>query len=226
MTGAKRSSTPIAAVDVDGTLFGRFATQRAFLSVMHAAGLVDVRALACLVATYLWHGAGLINDYTARQRSLAVLDGLPLPRARLLAEVMAGRLVTRVRPDARAELARLQSNGLYVMLVSATLDLVVGRLAERLGVDGYLASALVIEDECCRATYSGEVVEGWQKWVALKTFADRRFGPQGWHLAVAYGDSPSDIPLLERSVEPVAVNARPALVKMAGRRGWRQVTWR
>jgi phosphoserine phosphatase len=107
-----------------------------------------------------------------------------------------------------------------------TLDLVVDRLAERLGIDGYLASALVVEDECCRPAYSGEVLEGRHKWAALKSFADLRFGPQGWHLAVAYGDSPSDIPLLERAEEPVAVNARPALFEIARRRGWRQVTWR
>jgi hypothetical protein len=104
------ASTPIAAIDVDGTLFGQFATQRAFLSIMRAAGLLDSRALACLVATYLWHGAGLIDDCTARQRSLAVLDGLPLPRARSLGEEIAGRLVSRVRPDAWAEIARLQAN--------------------------------------------------------------------------------------------------------------------
>jgi HAD superfamily hydrolase (TIGR01490 family) len=44
--------------------------------------------------------------------------------------------------------------------------------------------------------------------------------------AVFYTDSVSDLPLLERVREPVAVNADPRLTRIAKDRGWRTEQWR
>lgn len=43
--------------------------------------------------------------------------------------------------------------------------------------------------------------------------------------AVFYTDSHSDLPLLERVAEPVAVNPDPRLARIAASRGWRVETW-
>ena len=43
--------------------------------------------------------------------------------------------------------------------------------------------------------------------------------------AVFYSDSASDLPLLERVGEPVAVNPDKKLAKVARDRGWRVETW-
>jgi HAD superfamily hydrolase (TIGR01490 family) len=225
MTQSVRPLTALAAIDVDGTLFAERASQHAFLSILRAAGLLDRRAFGSLLATYVLHRAALIDDETARRRGLALLDGLPLARAHAFAEQLSARLLPRVRHEALAEIARLRARGLHVMLASASLDLVVGRLAEKLGVDGYLASALLVVDDRCRGAFAGEVLEGHRKWSALQEFADGRFGPQGWHLAAAYGDSASDVPLLEHAEQAIAVNAKPALARTARQRGWRQVAW-
>ena len=215
----------VAAIDVDGTLFGERAAQHAFMGVVRSAGLLDRATFARLISLYVRHRLRLIDDATARLRGLALLDGLPLERAQALAQQLAADLRSRVRPAALAEIDALRKEGLHVLLVSASLDLIVGRLAEMLGVDGYLASALVVSDERCRAAFAGGVLEGRKKWHALCCFADGRFGSEGWRLAVAYGDSPEDIPLLERAERAVAVNAKPALARVATRRGWQQVTW-
>src|SRR5262249_51808803 len=49
----------------------------------------------------------------------------------------------------------------------------------------------------------------------------------GFHLrdAVFYTDSVSDLPLLSRVGEPVAVNPDPRLRRIAERRGWRIERW-
>jgi len=216
----------IAAIDVDGTLFSKRAAQTVFLSHLRAAGLLDRAAFARLVAIYLLHRVGLMDPVKARQRGLALLDGLPVAQAEQMADRLSAELLPLVRPEARAELAALRARGLCVLLVSASLGMVVRRLAEGLGADGYLASELVVVGESCRGAYAGPVLEGRQKWIALHAFADERFGQGGWALAAAYGDSVDDVALLEHAAEAVAVNARGGLARAARRHGWRRVAWR
>ena len=57
--------------------------------------------------------------------------------------------------------------------------------------------------------------------------AERLAREQGFRLedAVFYTDSMSDLPLLERVAEPVAVNPDPRLRRIAEKRGWRIETW-
>jgi HAD superfamily hydrolase (TIGR01490 family) len=215
----------IAAIDVDGTLFSERAAQYVFLGILRSTGLLGRSAFARLVTIYVAHRLRLIDSVTARLRGVAVLDGLPLAQAELLAERLSAALLSTVRPEARAEIAALRARGLRVMLVSASLGLVVRRLAEGLGADGYLASELLVADGRCRGAFAGPVLEGRQKWLALSRYADERFGRGGWKLAAAYGDSADDVALLERAEQAVAVNAHHKLARAATRRGWRQVAW-
>jgi HAD superfamily hydrolase (TIGR01490 family) len=210
----------IAAIDVDGTLFSERAAQHVFLGILRSSGLLGRAAFARLVAIYMGHRVGLIDPVSARVRGLAVLDGLPLVRAEALADQVVTDLLKVVRPEARAEIAALRAGGACVLLVSASLSLIVSRLAAGLGADGYLASELLVHGERCRGAFAGPVCEGPQKWLALSRFADERFGAGEWTLAAAYGDSPDDVVLLGHAEQAVVVNARTAR-----RRGWRRVDW-
>ncbi len=212
--------------DVDGTLFSKRAAQTVFLSHLRAAGLLGRAAFARLVAIYLLHRVGLMDPVKARQRGLALLDGLPVARAEQMADRLAAELLPLVRAEARAEIAALRARGHYVLLVSASLGMVVRRLAAGLEADGCLASELVVVGDRCRGAYDGPVLEGREKWVALSRYADDRFGRGGWTLVAAYGDSVDDVALLEHAAEAVAVNARGGLARTAARRGWRQAAWR
>lgn len=223
---ASAGQAAIAAIDVDGTLFSKHASQTVLLRHLRAAGLLSRAAFARLVAIYLLHRVGLMDPVKARRRGLAVLDGLTVVRAEQMAERLTAELLPLVSADARAEIAALRARGLHVLLVSASLAMVVRRLAAGLGADGYLASELVIAGDRCRGAFAGPVLEGREKWVALSRFADERFGLGRWALAVAYGDSVDDVALLERAAQAVAVNAHRALARTAARRGWRQVAWR
>jgi HAD superfamily hydrolase (TIGR01490 family) len=222
----RSGAAAIAAIDVDGTLFSGRASQHVFLRILRSSDLLPRGMFARLLAVYVLHRLRLIDSVGARLRGLAVLDGLPLAQAELLGERLAAELLLVVRDDARAEIASLRARGLRVMLVSASLDLVVRHLAERLGTDGYLASELLIVDGRCRAAFAGPVLEGQQKWLALRRYADAHFGRDGWTLAIAYGDSPDDVALLERAEQPVAVNAQRKLACTAARRDWRRISWR
>lgn len=216
----------IAAIDVDGTLFSERAAQHVFLGILRSSGLLGRRTFTRLVSIYVGHRLGLIDSVSARLRGLSVLDGLPLERAELLADQVSADLLAVVRDEARAEIAALRTRGSCVLLVSASLDLVVGRLAAGLGADGYLASELLVHGDLCRGAFAGPVLEGPQKWLALSRYADERFGPGAWTLAAAYGDSTDDVALLDHAAQAVVVNARGKLARTAQRKGWRRVAWR
>jgi phosphoserine phosphatase len=215
----------IAAIDVDGTLFSERAAQHVFLGILRSSGLLGRAAFTRLVAIYVGNRLGLIDPVSARVRGLAALDGLPLARAELLADQVSADLLAVVRPKARAEITALRAGGSCVLLVSASLGLVVSRLAAGLGTDGYLASELLVHGELCRGAFAGPVCEGPQKWLALSRFADEHFGAGAWTLAAAYGDSTDDVALLGHAEQVVAVNARGKLARIARREGWRRVAW-
>jgi phosphoserine phosphatase len=150
----------IAAIDVDGTLYSEHTAQLAFLRLLRSTGLLGWADLARLAVIFLSHRFALLDSAEARRRGMAVLDGLPTSQAELLADQLVAALLPRVAREARDEIAELQRSGCRVLLVSAGLSMVVGRLAAALDADGYLATELAVVAGRCRAAFTGPVVEG------------------------------------------------------------------
>ena len=115
--------------------------------------------------------------------------------------------------------AEHQAQGHVVAIVSASTQFVVGPMAAHLGVPGQYVCTHVrsnggkltgeLEPPACYG--EGKVV--WAERFAAEYGADldRSF---------FYTDSISDLPLLERVGQPVAVNPDPRLRRLARRRGW------
>ena len=68
-------------------------------------------------------------------------------------------------------------------------------------------------------------MEGDQKIVRLREFADERFGAGRWVLDAAYGDHHSDRTLLGAARNPVAVTPDRPLARTAKSEGWRIAEW-
>lgn len=136
-------------------------------------------------------------------------------------------LVPRVRRDARAEIERRRAEGCFLLIVSASFSCVIRPACAYLGMDGYVATHMAL-DERGRYTgrVSGAVTEGPAKAEGICRFADERFGPGGWELAYAYGDHHSDRPMLKAAQHAFAVDADATLRRMARKQGWPQLEWR
>jgi HAD superfamily hydrolase (TIGR01490 family) len=97
-------------------------------------------------------------------------------------------------------------------------------LARLLGIDHLVSSELEV-DASGRFTGrpDGPLCFGSGKLERAACFAEAH----GFRLedATFYSDSISDLPLLERVAEPVAVNPDPRLRREAARRGWRTEIW-
>lgn len=124
-------------------------------------------------------------------------------------------LWARRREDVLAELHAGLDAGVRVVLASGTYAPVLEAFARRVGEGiGTLGTPLACPDGVCPRRPAGAVNVGREKARRVLELLGR--GPDR-----AYGDTASDLPLLELAREPVAVYPDRVLRAEAGRRGWR-----
>lgn len=210
----------IVAADLEGTLtsgeswkaVGRYlaengrgrAYRRFFLTHLPGALLVKARLLP-----RPWYRDRWMVDLAR------LFKGWDEPDLRRMAEwVVEHELWVLRRPSVIAELEEHRRQGAALILASATYQPVLEAFAERCGARA-LGTRLEVVDGVATGRISGRVNAGGEK-------ADRlvsAIAPEP--LSIAYGDSVSDIPMLELSAAPVAVLPDAGLRRLAARREWR-----
>ena len=212
----------IIAVDAEGTLTTG-ETWQAVGQYLVANG--RGRAYRIFFFTHLWGAllvkARLLPKPWYRDRWMAGLarlfTGWDEPRIRRMAEwVFERELWPLRRPSLVAELAAHRQQGADLILCSAMYEPLLETFAERLGARA-LGTRLEIAGGVATGRIDGPVNAGRAKADRLRaaTGSDR--------IAVAYGDTVSDLPMLELSTAPVAVHPDAGLRKVAVSRGWRIV---
>ena len=130
------------------------------------------------------------------------------------------------REQAMAELLSQKEQGRVVVLVSATFEPIVSRAMEFHPIDFQISTRMrAAKDGTYTCEVEGLPVEGDQKIVRLRKFADERFGAGRWVLDAAYGDHHSDRTLLGAARNPVAVTPDRPLARTAKSEGWRIAEW-
>jgi len=185
----------VAAFDFDGTL----STRDSFLPYVRI--VAGTRGLARAVATAAPALAASRRD--PRQRDVA--------KAIVIRSTLAGRSEAYLRdvgaryarlvvaehlaPDAVAWLEAHRADGHSVVLVSASLHVYLDPIAELLGVDAVLATALEVDaDGRCTGEIAGANVRGVEKVRRLDAWLAGRD-----YVIHAYGDSSGDDELLARA---------------------------
>ncbi len=132
----------------------------------------------------------------------------------------------RFRPQADAAMRRLRTEGVEVLVVSATFGPIVRRAQSSHPFDGCLCTEMQVDAEGRYTTHvDGPCVEGEEKVKALRAYADARYGAGNWRLVEAYGDHHSDIPMLAAADRGFAVTPDKPLAREARRRGWQVLDW-
>jgi HAD superfamily hydrolase (TIGR01490 family) len=119
----------------------------------------------------------------------------------------------------RQRVAEHQAQGHVVAIVSASTQYVVRPMAEYLGIPGqYVCTHLASQD----GRLTGEVVPPVCYGPGKVVWAERFAAEYDVDLSAStfYSDSISDLPLLERVGQPVAVNPDLRLRRLARKRGW------
>jgi HAD superfamily hydrolase (TIGR01490 family) len=128
----------------------------------------------------------------------------------------------RMRPGAAPVLARHREAGDRLVLATSGTSYAARAAAEAFGLDDYVATRL----EVVEGQLTGKVAQsaiGRAKAAAVEAWAAER----GYELGTAafYTDSATDLELMERVAEPVAVHPDRALLRIAEGRGWPVARW-
>jgi HAD superfamily hydrolase (TIGR01490 family) len=138
----------------------------------------------------------LLSDQAAKQRVLiAFLRGQPRTQVALHTEWFCGSWVRqRLREDVVERLRAHQQAGDRVILLSASPDVYVPAIGRMLGIDEVLCTQVAGCDECWDGALDQENCKGEAKVRRLVEYLGASTPPsRSW----AYGDSPSDLPVLQ-----------------------------
>lgn len=192
----------VAAFDFDGTL-----TRRDTFTSFLACGLGWPRFLLALLQCLPWlagYALRLIGNDEAKARlMLATLSG----RTTAEMEVWTTRWLNQAFPGQLQDwtLARLvyhQQAGHCCVLVSASPDIYLPRVASQLGFDGLICTEMEVEQDGEGGRLTGRMrtpnCYGAQKVLRLNAWLSERFGAEslGSMTLYAYGDTAGDKPML------------------------------
>ncbi len=182
----------VAAFDFDGTL-----TKRDSL-LPFLAELVGWRRLG--LALVRVSPAARDRDAFKERLFTVLLAGRPLAEITDHGRIYGQRLATyAILPEMREKLAWHRAEGHEIVIVSASLDVYLSTVRERLGIDGLLCTQLEVDDAGrCTGRMVGGNCRGEGKATRLRSYlgADE---VELW----AYGDSSGDDAMLALAQHPV-----------------------
>lgn len=215
----------LAAFDVDGTLVGA-QTQALLVRFLTRSGLLPMRTRAAVAAWFIGYKLGFpVRPGGVRRRVLRSLRGMSAADVDDLANTLHREYVEPLISEKGTSAVRAyEERGVQTVLVSASIEPIVARIAREVGASGWIATQLKMEDGVLAGDIDGTAVSGAEKVRALAEWATARH--QSWRLVAAYGDHESDVPMLESAEAAYAVNPSARLRAIALRKSWECLDWR
>lgn len=209
-----------AFFDLDKTII---ATSSAFAfgkEFMHNGLITPTEALQLSLAKTSFMMAGQSSQQmdATRDQLAKMVTGWSVDEVEAIAQqTMHTVLTPAIYSEARELITYHQAAGHEVIIISASARPLVQLIADELGVDQVVATELAAED----GKFTGEVLyycKGPAKAESLDRLAES--GRYDLSRSFAYSDSATDIPMLEKVGNPVAVNPDRAMKKHALEHGW------
>ena len=170
----------------------------------------------------------LILDRVSRTRFNQVFyrnyRGMDVAETKALStEMFETYLRPKIFSEAVSEIQEHKQQGMTIVLVTGSLDFIVQPIADYLNVDTVLAPQLREQN----GRFTGELTTvpliGERKGEAIQAFAEQH--EISLKDSYAYGDSQSDLPMLECVGNPVVVNPGKKLRQKALDSGWELHEW-
>jgi HAD superfamily hydrolase (TIGR01490 family) len=212
-----------AFFDVDHTLM-RGSTGAAFGKELWRANVINVLDLARLLVWHVMYISGRMDEVEIWKRGVQRLFGEAEATIRQACEDAHSRLVLpRLYREGEEEIAHHRKHGAQIALISAGPRHSIMQVAKEFGIDRVSTGWANVVDGRVHDLAGVEIPYGPMKRVHAQRHCDELGAdPKDcW----AYGDSPSDIEMLEFVGHPVAVNPRGELRRVAEARGWTIVRW-
>jgi len=212
-----------AFFDVDHTLM-RGSTGAAFGKELWRANVINVLDLARLLVWHVMYISGRMDEIEIWKRGVQRLFGQAEATIKQACEDAHLRVVLpRLYREGEAEIAHHRRRGAQIALISAGPRHSIMQVAKEFGIDRVSTGWANVVDGRVHDLAGVEIPYGPMKRVHAQRHCDELGAdPKDcW----AYGDSASDIEMLEFVGHPVAVNPRGELRRVAEARGWTIVRW-
>ena len=227
-TGFDLQAAPkaVAFFDVDGTLLK--STIVHYYIWMHSAEVPFLLKRLWLVGFLPKIVYYLILDRISRPRFNEVFyrnyRGMRVAETkRLSTEMFEVYLRPKIFSEAIVQIQEHKEQGIAVVFVTGSLDFIVQPMADYLAIDSVLAPQLGERNGQFTGKLTTAPLIGEEKAKAMQAYAEQH----GISLeeSYAYGDSQSDLPMLECVGNPVVVNPGKALREKALASGWEMHEW-
>ena len=212
----------LALFDLDYTLLGGDATYEWIQFLMRIGAVERVRYEAELERYYDEYAAGTLDIEEFLHFDFEPLASYPRSQLEQWREAyLAQSIAPIILPKARELVTWHEQRGDLTVIITAANSFVTTPIAHMIGVPHLLAS----EPECRDGEFTGKIagipcfhegkVTRLEAWLAGRGQALRDFRESYF-----YGDSQSDVPLLELVTHPVVVGPDETLAELARARDW------
>lgn len=212
----------IALFDLDYTLLGGDATYEWIHFLIGQDAVERTIYEPQLEQYYRDYAAGTLDIYAFLRFDFSALSRHPRAQLEQWREkYLAQAIAPIILPKARELIASHKARGHLTAIVTAANSFITTPISRLLGVEHLLASV----PECVDGEFTGNIDgiacfhEG--KVIKLNAWLEGRGEKlSNFSESYFYGDSQSDVPLMERVTNPVAVGTDEALGRLARSRGW------
>jgi len=146
------------------------------------------------------------------------LQGISEDELHTFFEALAGKMKPDFNEDVCERLQNHHENGEYVMVVSGAYDLLLEKSLQHLPIDTMIGTHIPITDGHIDLDAPIYPIQGLRKNEKIEAFIQGK--NIDWDNSYAYGDSFTDVSVLELVGHPVAVNPEESLEKVAIQRNW------
>lgn len=205
--------------DVDNVLV-RGQTQKYLVRYLFKKRKISLVLLIKLYMWFLFYKLHLIHDVISiREKSFRVIRGWDVQYAnQFFDEFFEDEIKHNIQEKSLSIIRNHIENGDEVVLLSASLLEIIQRIASHIGLVQVIATELKIEDGRYTGAISGEIPYGENKVKLAENFL--ALTQRSFSNAYAYADHYSDLHLLEKVKNPVAVNPDLKLRNIANKRKW------
>jgi HAD superfamily hydrolase (TIGR01490 family) len=135
----------------------------------------------------------------------------------IMSRLYRDELAPLLRPGVREFIAKLQADGLRVILLSASFTPILEAATTDIPFDAVIGTRMEIKDGIYTGAMLGPAPEGEQKAIQLSDYANKQYGEGNWEVEWAFGDHISDVPVLKLAKHPVTIEPNSTLRRYARR---------